>query len=144
MYEFNEECDYLDNNDEENIGVDENLSEDLLPLESCSRSFFNIFGDDEASKLENNNKSFADELEEYLNSNTRPFILTNFWKKNNHKWPAIYSVFKKVFSYWSGNGEVERYFSILKMLTDWKRNRSGIDLIEMRLVLRDFYRKIDK
>ena len=116
------------------------LSSDVVEESEDSDLGFNIFSEPCKDK-EVIFRSAKDELVDYLKQKERPSLIRNFWVKNKDKWPNLSKSFFKSYTIFISNGKVERSFSRLKFMLDWRKNRTKIELIEKRMVLREFLNK---
>ena len=64
-----------------------------------------------------------------------------FWLKYKDVYPNIFKLIQKLQTIFTSNGPLERTFSILKILVEWKRNRVTVEEINRRIFLRDIFKK---
>ena len=117
--------------------LSENLTLDTEDKIEISPSF-DLFSDEVSPRAEiTNEHAIIIEKEEDLGEDKQPVFLQKYWESKKYKWPLLYNLYKKLNTILVGNGDIERKFSILKFFLDWKRNRTKIDIILARMIMKE-------
>ena len=88
---------------------------------------------------ENSNEGIEKEIARYNCSDSFLRETTMFWEMNKHKYINLYSIYSRIQTVFVGNGEVERLFSRMKLLSHWHRGRIKSDTIEARILSNEEY-----
>ena len=83
--------------------------------------------------------SFELELSDYISTNWEHDNTLKFWENNSTNYPTLYKIFKVLLTIFPGNGDVERIFSRLKILSNWHRGRIKVGTLEARILGKEFY-----
>ena len=90
------------------------------------------------SDVFNNECEILNEFDKYINDKNI-INIENFWNKNQYNLPKLYMIYNMLKTITTSNGPLEQSFSILKMIVHWKRNKSSVQQINLRIVLNDYF-----
>ena len=89
---------------------------------------------DESESLIIDNKDFREFVEKIENWNLCSY---DFWKIFKHKYIEIYECLLYFDCYILSNGSIERSFSKVKTLSNWKRNKTSDQSLKKRLMVKE-------
>ena len=84
--------------------------------------------------------SIEEEILKYTGAMSFNQTPIEFWHGNRFQFPILYRVFLRLESVFVGNGEVERIFSRMKLLSHWHKGRIKPQTIEARILTNEEYK----